>query len=67
MNLSKILIPIGAALFVFGMVFHLQGKGLLGPESSFMYHSKDWFYYGVGIAIFGIIICGVGVFLLRKR
>jgi energy-converting hydrogenase Eha subunit E len=66
MRPSKILIPTGAILIIFGMIFQYQGRGQLGPESSFMYYSKDWIYYGIAIIITGIITSGIGVFLLRK-
>jgi hypothetical protein len=67
MKASRILIPVGVALIVFGLIFQLQGKGQIGPESSFMYYNKDWIYYGTGIIIFGIIACGVGTFFLRIK
>ncbi|MGQ0606515.1 MAG: hypothetical protein ACT4OD_06160 [Candidatus Nitrosotenuis sp.] len=68
MRIAKILIGIGAVLIVSGLIFQFQGRGLVGPESSFMYYSKDWINYGIGIAISGIILCGIGVFVqIRAR
>lgn len=67
MNVSKIIIVIGIILIVFGGVFLSQGRGQLGPESSFMYYNNDWIYYGMGIMVLGIIISGLGVFILKRH
>ncbi|MFM7797244.1 MAG: hypothetical protein ACKO7N_10825 [Candidatus Nitrosotenuis sp.] len=61
--MKKILLIIGGALIVFGILFQYQGRGLIGPESSFMYYNKDWIFYGAGIWITGIIICASFVLL----
>lgn len=67
MKLSKMLIPVGAILIIFGAIFQFQGRGVIGPESSFMYYNADWIYYGIAIIVCGIIISGVGGFLLIKK
>jgi energy-converting hydrogenase Eha subunit E len=67
MKASRILISIGAALIVFGLIFQFQGKGQIGPESSFMYDNQNWIYYGIGIVILGIITSGAGIFFSRFR
>jgi len=68
MKISKILIPIGATMIIFGAIFQFQGRGIVGPESSFMYYNKDWIYYGIAIIMCGIAISGAGgFFLLKKR
>lgn len=64
--MKKIIIGSGIAMIVFGVLFQFQGKGIVGPESSFMYYNKDWIYYGIGIAISGILVCGFSVFLLVR-
>ena len=66
MKIAKPIIIIGTILIVFGLIFQSQGRGQIGPESSFMYYNKDWIYYGVGIVVIGVITSGVGVFLLRR-
>jgi hypothetical protein len=66
-KLSKILIPIGAALIIFGIIFQFQGRGAIGPESSFMYYNADWIYYGIAIIVCGIMISGAGGFFLVKK
>ena len=54
------IIGIGAIIFIFGLIFDLQGQSIVGPESSFMYANPDWITYGIQIMIVGIIIIGIG-------
>ena len=54
------IIGIGAIIFIFGLIFDLQGQSIVGPESSFMYANPDWITYGIQIMIGGIIIIGIG-------
>jgi uncharacterized membrane protein len=65
--LSKVLVPVGIVLIVFGFVFQFQGIGQLGPESSFMYQNDDWIRYGIIIIISGVIAVSSGVFLFLKN
>jgi hypothetical protein len=67
MKIARILISIGIILIIFGIIFQSQGRGHLGPETSFMYYNADWIYYGLGIAIAGVAICGAGIFLLLRK
>ena len=60
MKTGKILVIIGFIISISGLVFHLQGQSIVGPESSFMYSNPDWITYGIQIAIVGIIIVAVG-------
>lgn len=60
------MIPAGAAIAAFGLLFHLQGRGAVGPEASFMYNSPDWFVYGIWILGAGAAVSGAGA-LLRFR
>jgi len=55
------LVILGITIFIFGLIFHLQGQSVIGPESSFMYSNPDWITYGIQIAILGIIIAAVGI------
>ncbi len=57
----KSLVIIGTIVLIFGLIFHLQGQSVIGPESSFMYSNPDWITYGIQIAIVGIIIVMVGI------
>ena len=54
------IIGIGIITLVFGLIFHLQGQSVIGPESSFMYANPNWITYGIGIMICGIIVISVG-------
>lgn len=66
--MKKIIIGAGIVIIAFGVLFQYQGMGIVGPEASFMYYNKDWIYYGIGIAISGILVCCFGVFLfVRSR
>ncbi len=57
----KALVILGTIILIFGLIFHLQGQSIVGPESSFMYSNPDWITYGIQIAIVGIIIVVVGI------
>ena len=54
------IVGIGVIIFIFGLIFDLQGQSIVGPESSFMYANPDWITYGIQIMIGGIIIIGIG-------
>ena len=56
-------IGIGSIVFIFGLIFDLQGQAIVGPESSFMYANPDWITYGIQIMVLGITIIGVGTLL----
>ena len=56
----KPLIIVGIIIMIFGLIFHLQGQSVIGPESSFMYSNPDWITFGIQIVIVGIIIIAVG-------
>ncbi len=61
MKISNPTIIIGLIVIITGIIFHLQGQGIVGPESSFMYSNPDWITYGQQIAIAGILVTGFGV------
>ena len=68
MRVGTPIIIMGVIVFVAGIIFHFQGQGLVGPESSFMYSNPEWITYGQEIAIIGIIILGIGIALtISKR
>jgi hypothetical protein len=64
---GRTLIIIGIIVGIFGSIFHLQGKSMVGPESSFMYSNPEWVSYGLQIIIVGIIILSVGFVILKKN
>ena len=58
----------GSTVFVLGIIFHLQGHSVVGPQSSFMYANPDWITYGIQIAIVGtIILIGGGILFKFKK
>jgi hypothetical protein len=67
MNIWKPIFPIGVVISIMGIIFHLQGQSLVGPESSFMYANPVWASYGIQITIVGIIIIGVGILIKFKN
>jgi len=54
------LIAVGTIVLAFGIIFHLQGQGIVGPQESFMYENPVWITHGLQIAIIGILIIGGG-------
>ena len=66
---TKLLFAIGTIVLIFGIIFHLQGQSVVGPESSFMYSNPDWVTYGIQIAIVGaiIIVSGIGISLIKRN
>ena len=69
MNGAKLLVIIGAIILIFGLIFHLQGQSVIGPESSFMYSNPEWVTYGIQIVIVGIIIvaAGIGISVIKRN
>jgi hypothetical protein len=64
---GRTMIIIGIIVGIFGSIFHLQGKSIVGPESSFMYSNPEWVSYGLQMIIVGIIILSVGFVILKKN
>jgi len=56
----------GAIFALSGLVFTLQGYGIVGPKSSFMYQSQTWIYQGIAILVLGLIVLGLAFFFRRK-
>lgn len=67
MRVGRPLIITGSIVLIFGIIFHLQGQSVVGPESSFMYANPEWITYGIQITIIGIIISGTGVIISRIK
>ena len=66
MKAVKPLIGLGIVVLVSGIIFSLQGRSVVGPESSFMYSNPEWISYGQWIAIIGIIIMAAGMVISKK-
>jgi len=64
---GKTIVIIGIIIGIFGLIFHLQGQSIVGPEASFMYANPEWVSYGLQIMIAGIIILGIGFVILKKN
>jgi TPP-dependent pyruvate/acetoin dehydrogenase alpha subunit len=58
---KKAVIITGIGIMIMGVIFHLQGQSIVGPETSFMYSNPQWVTYGIQIAIAGGIILAVGI------
>jgi len=64
---GKTIVIVGIIIGIFGLIFHLQGQSIVGPESSFMYANPEWVSYGLQIMIIGIVILGIGFVILKKN
>ena len=67
MKVGRIVTSAGLVITVFGIIFHLQGLAVVGPESSFMYSNPDWITYGIQVAVTGAVVFGTGVVLMFLR
>lgn len=67
MEKGKIVAIIGFIIMIFGLIFHLQGQSIVGPESSFMYSNPDWITYGIQISIIGTVIVGTGLLIIKRK
>jgi len=65
MKISHLIIAVGIIVMALGLIFHLQGQAVVGPETSFMYANADWITYGLGIAIVGSSILVVGIIIKK--
>ena len=63
MKIGIPVITIGIIVIVLGVIFHLQGQAMVGPESSFMYSNPEWITYGLQISMVGILIIVFGIIL----
>ena len=61
------IIAIGIIIIIFGIIFHFQGQGIIGPEQSFMYQSSEWINNGNYIAMFGVIVILIGYVVEKKK
>lgn len=64
---GKPLAIIGIIISIFGLIFHLQGQSMVGPESSFMYSNPDWVTYGIQIVVVGITLLFAGISISRIK
>ena len=61
MKISRPIIAVGIIVVILGLIFHLQGQAIVGPETSFMYSNPDWITYGIEIIVGGSSIIIIGI------
>lgn len=64
---AKLVIITGFVILIMGVIFHLQGQSIVGPESSFMYSNPQWVTYGIGISVLGGVILAIGASLNFRK
>ena len=69
MKSKKAVIITGIGIIIMGVIFHLQGQSIVGPESSFMYSNPQWVTYGIQIVIAGgiILVIGIGLNFIKRN
>ena len=69
MKSKKAVIITGIGIMIMGVIFHLQGQSIVGPESSFMYSNPQWVTYGIQIIIAGgiILVIGIGLNFIKRN
>lgn len=67
--MGKLFVTTGIIIVIFGLIFHLQGQSVIGPESSFMYSNPDWITYGIQIILVGflVVIIGITIHILKRN
>ncbi|HXV66099.1 MAG TPA: hypothetical protein VD731_02565 [Nitrosopumilaceae archaeon] len=66
MMLFKPVIILGVIVGISGLVFQLQGRSIIGPESSFMYSNPEWITLGQQIMVIGILMIVAGLIIKLK-
>ena len=64
---AVVILFLGALLALSGFVFTLQGLGIVGPTSSFMFQSGSWILYGVIIFVVGLVMIGGGYWFVSRN
>ena len=69
MKSKKAVIITGIGIIIMGVIFHLQGQSIVGPESSFMYSNPQWVTYGIQIVVAGgiILVIGIGLNFIKRN
>lgn len=57
----------GILLALAGFVFTLQGLGIVGPRSSFMFQSTSWIYDGLAVFFLGLLVTIGGLWKSRPK
>jgi len=61
-----LLILVGILILLAGIIFTLQGMGIVGPQGSLMFNNPTWIYQGVAAAVVGLLIVVGGLFVNRR-
>jgi hypothetical protein len=62
--MKTLLLVIGVIAILMGLLWIGQGTGyVMWPRSSFMLQQTQWTYYGVALAVIGLIV----IFWSRRR
>lgn len=61
-----LLIP-GILLALAGLVFTLQGLGIVGPKGSLMFDSSTWIYQGLAVFFVGVLLTLGGLWKSRQK
>jgi hypothetical protein len=65
--LKLYLVLSGILVALAGFTFTLQGLGMVGPPSSFMFQSGAWVDYGLAVFVVGVLLMVVGVLKGRGK
>ncbi len=65
-GLTLIIVFLGALFAVSGLAFILQGLGIVGPGTSFMFKNPTWIYQGAFVLVGGLILVVIG-FAFRPK
>ncbi|HEV2389319.1 MAG TPA: hypothetical protein VGS04_01205 [Nitrososphaerales archaeon] len=57
----------GILLALAGFVFTLQGLGIVGPRSSFMFNTTVWIYQGLAVFFVGVLLTAGGMWKSRPK
>ncbi len=57
----------GVLLALAGITFTLQGLGMVGPPSSFMFQNSAWVTQGLAIFLLGAVLALAGIFVGRAK
>ena len=57
----------GILLALAGLIFTLQGLGMVGPTSSFMFQSTTWVEQGLAVLVLGLLLTFGGLWLGRSK
>jgi hypothetical protein len=57
----------GVLLALAGLTFTLQGLGLVGPATSFMFQSTTWVEQGLAVFFLGALLTLAGIWMGRAK